>query len=99
VKKILIHAVLLIAICCRAFAFPTMSDDSWYTQTQTKTNKTVYTSQTAIGYDPFQDKLWMFNGHPPGGGYPQPDDTMGFDIATNTWASVRSVNSSTPPAS
>jgi hypothetical protein len=96
-KKILFHVVLLISICGRASAFPTMSGDSWYTQTQT--NKTVYTSQVAIGYDPFHDKLWMFNGHPPGGGYPQPDDTMAFDIATNTWASVRPVNSSTPPAS
>lgn len=95
-NKILFHVVLLISIYANAFAFPTMPSDSWYTVTQA--NKTVYTSQSSLGYDSVSNKLWMFLGHTYAGTYPQLDHTMSFDIATNTWTSVRPIDSSIPGA-
>lgn len=96
-KKALFVLFLIISTYARVFGFPTLSSDSWNTEVQA--NKTVYTSQTAIGYDPIHDRLWSFNGHPPVGGYPQPDDMMAFDLNSKTWTDVRPKNSSTPPAS
>ncbi|HYA43303.1 MAG TPA: hypothetical protein VEF34_18525 [Syntrophobacteraceae bacterium] len=82
-------------------AFPSMSADSWYTANDSNTSGTasVLTTQTAIGYDPAHNKLWDWNGHPPGGGLTQPDDLMSFDISSATWSDVRAADSTRPPAS
>lgn len=112
-KKGLFAVVLLISIYGRALGFPSMSNDSWYTwdapttadpygtPTNPMVNNTVYSTQLASGYDPIGDKLYGFNGHNPGGSYPNPDDTMAFDVsaATGIWTSVRPIDSIVPPAS
>lgn len=99
-RKELFILVLLVSMHGKAFAFPAMSSDSWYTANDIKSaTQTVYTSQTAIAYDPSNDRLFMWNGHPPGGGFPQPDDTMVFSVTDGVWSDVRPINSVNPPAS
>lgn len=97
-KRILLAFCLTMIFSVKAFAFPTISDNSWYVPTQT--TKPVNTSQTTLSYDPIGDKVYMWNGHLPYGGYPQTEDMMMLTFnpdSTVTWSDLRPINSDMPP--
>lgn len=99
IKIILVLFVL--SIGSYAFATPcnfsTLGADSWCIEDQIR--ETVYTSQSAPAYDSYNNRINTFNGHLPGGSYPQPTDMMQYDISTRTWTSVRPLDSDNPPSS
>jgi hypothetical protein len=67
---------------------PDLADNA-YSEIANYSGQFLISSQSAGAYDPERDKVYFWGGHPPGGGFPQPDEIFSWSPVDNSWAAPR----------
>lgn len=75
-----------------AFALPPDLADNSYQEITGYTGQLLISSQTSQAYDPERNVVYFWGGHPPGGGFPQPDELFIWDVANGSWRVPRPAN-------
>jgi hypothetical protein len=66
--------------------------DNSYQEIQGYTGQLLISSQTAQAYDPERDVVYLWGGHPIGGGFPQPDELFIWSVANGSFTVPRPAN-------
>jgi len=79
--------IILLLIHKITWGVPNPPSDTWVNLSPA--NHILVSTQSSISYDPENDAIYMWGGHPPGGTFPQVPEFWKYDIVTNTWSVIR----------